>query len=151
MLAGAQTAVSPVLNPAAYISVNKVLQNDVMGVAAAYPSADGLVNMGDGKAAVDIAAIRNRPMMIGRERTLDDYFADSVTNIGLKGEQAQTNLASQNALMADLRNLRDSVSGVNIDEELADIMKFQHGYNAAAKYVTVVDEMLDTIINRLGV
>ena len=82
---------------------------------------------------------------------MDDYFADSVTNIGLKGEQAQTNLASQNALMADLRNLRDSVSGVNIDEELADIMKFQHGYNAAAKYVTVVDEMLDTIINRLGV
>lgn len=151
VLAGAQTAVSPVLNPAAYISVNKVLQNDVMGVAAAYPSVDGLVNMGDGKAAVDIAAIRNWPMMIGRERTLDDYFADSVTNIGLKGEQAQTNLASQNALMADLRNLRDSVSGVNIDEELADIMKFQHGYNAAAKYVTVVDEMLDTIINRLGV
>ena len=151
VLATQQTSVSPVINPAAYISVNKVLKNDVMGVAAAYPTVAGMVNLGDGKAAVDIAAIRNTPMMIGRERTLDDYFADSVTNIGLKGEQALTNLESQNALMADLRNLRDSISGVNIDEELADIMKFQHGYNAAAKYVTVVDEMLDTIINRLGV
>ncbi len=151
VLATQQTSVSPVINPAAYISVNKVLKNDVMGVVAAYPTVAGMVNLGDGKAAVDIAAIRNTPMMIGRERTLDDYFADSVTNIGLKGEQALTNLESQNALMADLRNLRDSISGVNIDEELADIMKFQHGYNAAAKYVTVVDEMLDTIINRLGV
>ena len=89
--------------------------------------------------------------MIGRERTLDDYFADSVTNVGLMGEQAETNLMSQRAIMDDLRGLRDSISGVNIDEELADIMKFQHGYNAAAKFVTVIDEMIDTVINRLGV
>ena len=67
------------------------------------------------------------------------------------GEQAETNMLSQYAVMDDLRSLRDSISGVNIDEELADIMKFQHGYNAAAKYVTVVDSMLDTIINRLKV
>ena len=67
------------------------------------------------------------------------------------GEQAETNLMSQRAIMDDLRGLRDSISGVNIDEELADIMKFQHGYNAAAKFVTVIDEMIDTVINRLGV
>ncbi|MBQ3824550.1 MAG: flagellar hook-associated protein FlgK, partial [Spirochaetaceae bacterium] len=72
-------------------------------------------------------------------------------NVGLKGEQAANNAASQNAIMGDLRSLRDSISGVNIDEELADIIKFQHGYNAAAKLVTVMDSMIDTIINRLGV
>ena len=38
-----------------------------------------------------------------------------------------------------------------IDEELADIIKFQHGYNAAARFVSVMDELLDTVINRLGV
>ena len=43
------------------------------------------------------------------------------------------------------------ISGVNIDEELAEIMKFQHGYNAAAKFITVWDSLVDTIINRLGV
>ena len=53
--------------------------------------------------------------------------------------------------MNALLTLRDSISGVNIDEELADIIKFQHGYNAAAKFVTVWDSLLDTIINRLGV
>ena len=84
-------------------------------------------------------------------RPIDDYFADTITNVGLKGEQAQNQLATQNKIMGDLRDLRDSISGVNIDEELADIIKFQHGYNVAAKFISVQDELLDTLINRLGV
>ena len=150
-LAGAQFAVSPVLNPAGYIEVNQALKNDVMSVAAAYKDNSGNVNAGDGRAAVEIAAIRNTKVMIGHERTFDDYFADSVTNVGLKGEQAENMHLSHSAVMEDLRSLRDSISRVNIDEELADIIKFQHGYNAAAKFVTVWDSLLDTIINRLGV
>ena len=150
-LAGAQFAVSPVLNPAGYIEVNQALKNDVMSVAAAYKDNSGNVNAGDGRAAVEIAAIRNTKVMIGHERTFDDYFADSVTNVGLKGEQAENMHLSHSAVMEDLRSLRDSISGVNIDEELADIIKFQHGYKAAAKFVTVWDSLLDTIINRLGV
>lgn len=150
-LAGAQFAVSPVLNPAGYIEVNNVIKNDVKSVAAAFRDDSGNVNAGDGRAAVEIASIRNTKVMIGHERTLDDYFADSVTNVGLKGEQAENNLNSHMAVMNDLRSMRDSISGVNIDEELSDIIKFQHGYNAAAKFVTVWDSLIDTVINRLGV
>lgn len=146
----AQFSVSPVNNPSAYIAINQAIKNDVLSVAAGYAE-NGTVQNGDARAAVDIASIRNSQVMIGRSRTFDDYFAESVTNVGLKGEQAETNLASQTAIMSDLRTMRDSVSGVNIDEELADIIKFQHGYNAAAKFVTVMDELLDTVINRLGV
>ncbi len=150
-LNGAQFAVSPVLNPAGYIEVNQAIKNDVLSVAAAFKDLSGNVNSGDARAAVEIASIRNTKVMIGHERTFDDYFADSVTNVGLKGEQAEMNLNSHMAMMNDLRSLRDSISGVNIDEELADIIKFQHGYNAAAKFVTVWDSLLDTVINRLGV
>ena len=144
-------AVAPVLNPAGYIEVNEAIKGDVLSVAAAYPNTQGKSMIGDGRAAVEIASIRNTNVMIGKDRTFDDYFANSVTNVGLKGEQAEMNMLSQNAIMDDLRNLRDSISGVNIDEELAEIIKFQHGYNAAAKFVSVIDEMLDTVINRLGV
>ncbi|MCI1209331.1 MAG: flagellar hook-associated protein FlgK [Treponema sp.] len=150
-LDGAQFAVAPVMNPSDYIAVNDEIEKDTASVAAGFPSGTGTIMPGDGRAAVEIAALRNTPVMIGEQRTLDDYFADSVTNAGLKGEQAQTNLKSQTAVMADLTDLRDSISGVNIDEELSDIIKFQHGYNAAAKFVTVIDEMLDTVINKLGV
>lgn len=151
VLAGAQFAVSPVLNPSAYIEVNGLIQNDVSSVAAAFKNFQGFAEPSDGRAAVEMAAIRNTKIMIGSQRTFDDYFADTITNVGLKGEQAQNQLATQNKIMCDLRDLRDSISGVNIDEELADIIKFQHGYNVAAKFISVQDELLDTLINRLGV
>ena len=150
-LDGAQFAVSPVMSPADYMEVNPAVTGDVRSVAAAFANTIGDADPGDARAAVEIAAMRNTKVMIGTGRTFDDYFAESVTNVGLKGEQAQNQLASQNKIMDDLRSLRDSISGVNIDEELADIIKFQHGYNAAAKFVTVQDELLDTLINRLGV
>lgn len=149
--ANAEFSVAPLANPSAYIEVNSLIKNDIKNLAAGYTDSTGRVNAGDGRAAVEIASIRNTNVMIGSMKTFDDYFADSVTNVGLKGEQAETNLFSQNAIMGDLRNLRDSISGVNIDEELAEIMKFQHGYNAAAKFITVWDSLLDTVINRLGV
>ncbi len=151
LAAGTQFGISPVYNPSAYITINSAIQNDVQNVAAGFLSPSGDVFAGDGRAAVEIAAIRNTSVMVGSMRTFDDFFADSVTNVGLKGEQAETNHLSQAAIMDDLRNMRESISGVNIDEELAEIMKFQHGYNAAAKFITVWDSLIDTIINRLGV
>ncbi len=149
VLAEAQFSVSPVLNPAEYVAVNERLHSDVSSVAAAFADSRGTVEAGDARAAVEIASLRNTKVMIGSSRTFDDYFAERVTTVGLRGEQAQNMLDSQNKIMGDLRNLRDSISGVNIDEELADIIKFQHGYNAAAKFITVQDSLLDTLINRI--
>lgn len=145
-LANAQYTVSPVMNPAGYMAVNTAIKNDVLSVAAANRGADGRVEIGDNSAAVAIAGLRNSEIMVGESKTFDDYFADSVTSVGLKGEQAELNYENQVAIMDDLRSLRDSVSGVNIDEELADIIKFQQGYNIAAKLVSVMDELLDTVI-----
>jgi flagellar hook-associated protein 1 FlgK len=53
--------------------------------------------------------------------------------------------------MKQLREKRESISGVNIDEELAAMIKYQHGYSAAARFITTVNSMLDTVINRMGV
>ncbi len=150
-LASSNFSVAPIMNPAEYVEVNSRIISDKQCVAAAFPNGQGFADAADARAAVEIAAIRNTKVMIGGQRTFDDYFADTVTEIGLKGEQSANQLASQNAIMNDLRDLRDSISGVNIDEELADIIKFQHGYNAAAKFISVQDELLDTLINRLKV
>lgn len=146
-----QFSTTPQVNPSAYFAVNDAILRDVNSVGAGFPTAWGMVAAGDSRAAVEIAAMRNTPVMIGHKRTFDDYFADVTTNVALKGEQAETQTLNQNAIMADLRDLRDSISGVNVDEELADIMKFQHGYNAAASFIRTWDEMIDTVINRLGV
>lgn len=148
---GNKYAVSPIAHPSGWMEISKAVKSDPLTIAAGFADDDGTLQIGDNRAAASIASIRNTPVMVGNTRTFDDFFADAVTNIGLKGEQAERALATQNAIMADLRNARDAISGVNIDEELSDIIKFQHGYNAAAKFISTVDEMLDTIINRLGV
>lgn len=146
-----QFAVAPIAHPSGWMEINPLISGDVQTIAAGFADSEGTVHPGDNRAALAIAAIRNTAVMVGDTRTFDDYFADAVTNIGLKGEQAQRSLETHIAIMQELKGLRDSISGVNIDEELSDIIKFQHGYNAAAKFISTIDEMLDTIINRLKV
>ncbi|HKL87269.1 MAG TPA: flagellar hook-associated protein FlgK [Treponemataceae bacterium] len=152
-LAGGQLqfAVAPIAHPSGWMEINPLIPGDVQTIAAGFADSTGTVNPGDNRAALAIAAIRNTSVMVGDMRTFDDYFADAVTNIGLKGEQAQRSLETHVAIMEELKGLRDSISGVNIDEELSDIIKFQHGYNAAAKFISTIDQMLDTVINRLKV
>jgi flagellar hook-associated protein 1 FlgK len=148
---GLSWAVSPIAHPAGWMEINEAIKGDVQTIAAGFPERDGTVLAGDNRAALAIAAIRNTAVMVGDTRTFDDFFADAVTNIGLKGEQAGRALETQVSILKELKDMRDSVSGVNVDEELADIIKFQHGYNAAAKFIATLDEMLDTVINRMGV
>jgi flagellar hook-associated protein 1 FlgK len=87
--------------------------------------------------------------MVGQLSTFDDYFADSVGRMGLLGEQSERALATENLIMKQLHEMRQSISGVNIDEELANMIRYQHGYNAAARFVSTVNSMLDVLM-RLG-
>ena len=57
--------------------------------------------------------------------------------------------SNQEAMVQDIDNKRLSISGVSSDEELTNLIKFQHAYNAAARYINVVDEMLEHIVTRL--
>jgi flagellar hook-associated protein 1 FlgK len=87
---------------------------------------------------------------VGKLSTFDDYFADSVGRMGLLGEQSRDALATENIVMKNLHDLRQSISGVNVDEELQNMIRYQHGYNAAARFISTVNSMLDTLM-RLGV
>jgi flagellar hook-associated protein 1 FlgK len=144
-------SVAPLQNPSGWIEMNEEVVNNPASIAAGFPGAQGEVDPGDGGAAQEIAALRNNPVMVGQTSTFDDYFADSVAEIGLKGEEAERALETQDTIMKDLTDMRQSISGVNIDEEVAQMIKFQHGYTAAARFVTTMDEMLNVIINRMGV
>ena len=143
--------VAPIAHPSGWIEVNPALLKDPLSVAAGFGENGRPANPGNGEAAMAIASIRNSEVMVGQYRTFDDYFAVSVGRIGLLGEQSQIALETQNQLMKQLNEMRQSVSGVSVDEELSNMIKYQHGYAAAARFITVVNSMLDTIINRMGV
>jgi flagellar hook-associated protein 1 FlgK len=144
-------AVAPIVHPSAWIELNPVVKKDTQAVAAGFGVDGRAANPGNGEAALAIAALRNNPVMVGRADTFDDYFAAAVARVGLMGEQSGRALESQNLIMKQLRDLRSATSGVNIDEELSQMIKYQHGYAAAARFITTVNDMLDTIINRMGV
>lgn len=148
---GLDYSVAPLAHPAGWIGVNEDLLREPASIAASLGTAGRPGNPGDGSAALQIAAIRSQPVQVGQISSFDDYFADAVAGVALKGSEAELALATQNAIMKDLRDTRASISGVNIDEEIAQMIKFQHGYSAAARFVSEVDKMLDTIINRMGV
>ena len=148
---GLEFSVAPLGHPSSWIGVNQDLLQQPASIAASLGVAGRPGNPGDGSAALSIAAMRNTPVMVGQVYSFDDYFADTVANVALRGEESARALATQEAIMKDLRDTRASISGVNIDEEIAEMIKYQHGYSAAARFITEVDEMLDTIINRMGV
>jgi flagellar hook-associated protein 1 FlgK len=143
--------VAPVAHPSGWIEVNPAILKDPGSVAAGFGMNNRPANPGNGEAAMAIAALRNTAVMVGQLGTFDDYFADAVGRIGLLGEQSNRALETQNLIMKQLKDMRESISGVNVDEELAAMIKYQHGYAAAARFITTVNSMLDTIINRMGV
>jgi flagellar hook-associated protein 1 FlgK len=150
-LRGTEFSTTPIAHPSGWIEVNAALLKDATSVAAGFGENGRAANPGSGEAALAIAAIRNTDVMVGKLGSFDDYFADAVGRVGLLGEQSGRMLETQNLVMKQLNDMRQSVSGVNMDEELANMLKYQHGYEAAARFINTVNSMLDTIINRLGV
>ena len=147
---GVDFATAPLTHPAGWLEVSSEIKSDVGSIAAGFGENGRPAGAGDGSTALAIAALRTQSVMVGSLRTFDDHFAEAVARVGLSGERAQSASATHDRIGKELRDLRQSMSGVNMDEELANMIKFQHGYAAAAKFVTRVDSMLDTIINRLG-
>ncbi|MDR0708213.1 MAG: flagellar hook-associated protein FlgK [Treponema sp.] len=147
----ADFSTAPIAHPAGWIEVNSALVKDPASVAAGFGENGRAANPGNGEAALAVAALRNTDVMVGKQGSFDDYFADAVGRIGILGEQSGRMLETQNLIMKQLNDMRQSVSGVNIDEELANMLKYQHGYEAAARYINTVNSLLDVLINRLGV
>jgi flagellar hook-associated protein 1 FlgK len=146
---GGEYSTAPVAHPSGWVEVNPVLRRETASVASGYGENGRQANPGNGEAALAIAAIRNTVVTVGRLGTFDDYFADSAGRIGLLGEQSGRALETESQVMKQLYDMRQSVAGVNMDEELANMIKYQHGYQAAARFVTTVNSMLD-ILMRLG-
>ncbi len=82
--------------------------------------------------------------------TFSDYFAQSVTDLGQSLSSANARVNDQSNIEQLVRGQRDSISGVSLDEEMADLVKFQRAYQASARVFSVVDDLLDTLVNRLG-
>jgi flagellar hook-associated protein 1 FlgK len=85
------------------------------------------------------------------ETSIREYYASLIGTIGAKGETATQMKNQMETVQAHIGNARMSTSAVSLDEEITNMIKFQHAYNAAARNMTVVDELLEVVINRMGI
>ena len=85
--------------------------------------------------------------MGGGTATYDDFYRALVTDVGNQVQSAIGYADHQSVMVESLENYRDSISGVSLDEEMLNLIKFQHAYDAAAKLVSTVDEMIETVMN----
>jgi flagellar hook-associated protein 1 FlgK len=81
--------------------------------------------------------------------TMGEYIGALVADLGEKTSAAKIKFEGQTKLIANLDQRRESVCGVSLDEEMTNMVRFQHGYNAAARIISTMDQMLDVIVNKL--
>lgn len=83
-------------------------------------------------------------------QTWENYYSSIITSVGSISETATRDMQNADVLVEMARGRRDQVSGVSMDEEMSNMLRFQHAYNASARVMTAMDEALDMIINRMG-
>lgn len=88
--------------------------------------------------------------VLGEGISLDNYYNSLVAALGVQSQKAQTFAKNQQVLVNQITNWRESVAGVNMDEEMTNMIRFQKGYSAASRVITAMDEMLDKLINGTG-
>jgi flagellar hook-associated protein 1 FlgK len=81
-----------------------------------------------------------------RIETLNEFYEELVAEVGLLTEEANESQEFSQTLVDELGKLRDSVSGVNLDEEMTELLQIQRAYEAAAKLITTADEMLQSLL-----
>jgi flagellar hook-associated protein 1 FlgK len=141
------------------IYINSVIQEDVSKIAAS--KEDEIFLEGNGDIALKIAQFKdvyleyNAANQVLHNNTTSGntkigmFYQSLITELGSASNEAEKKVNNQQTLVNQTTRRRESTMGVSLDEEAANIVLFQHAFNANAKVISVLDEMLNTIINGL--
>lgn len=140
-----------IINPAADASLTMAVHGNI--ITDTNKVAAGLTtNQGDGDNALRIAQSQNSMTMnrvtlaASGTATFAQYYNSLVGEAGVAAKNANSAVNQQEAINTQIENRREQVGGVALDEEMVNLIKFQHAYQASARLVTIVDTMLQTLI-----
>ena len=134
------------------IEISSQIATDRSRINAGHINGDGEANQGDNLTAKAIAGLEDKDVEINTRsggtfvQALPEFFSSLVTTVGADTASADFSHQYQQALAQDLDARQQSVAGVNLDEEMSNLMRFQHSYTAAAKLISVADEMYQTLL-----
>ena len=127
---------------AADIALSLEVSQDEGKIAA---SADGSV--GNGEIALSIFNLQNELVMNGESDTLNGFYASLAADVGALKQAAESELMQSEVALGQLENWKASAEGVSLDEEMANLIRYQHAYTAIAQYMSAIDEMLGVILS----
>lgn len=106
--------------------------------------------IGDNRNMLNIGQLPNQALLDGETATLNDAVGTLVSQAGINGREAARGVAAQTTLLEQAESRVLEVSGVNLDEEAANLLQFQQSYQAAAQMIAVADTLFATILNAIG-
>ncbi|MCK5687201.1 flagellar hook-associated protein FlgK [bacterium] len=137
-----------------YLRVDERIQLDTDAIAASAGEfkpgglIPELVSVGNNEGAIALIDTKDSVKINGK--TISDFFSSMVGDIGVESLNAHTSLERQELVSDQLEKTRMGKMGVSLDEEMTNMMQFQRAFQAAAKFISTIDEMIDILINRLG-
>ncbi len=132
---------SPATTGAGDIALHPAVLNSLDAIAA---SRDGSV--GNGDVALQISRLKDQPSINQGTESINSFFRGIVTALGLDIQSGTSTVENLEQFVQVLEMRRESVSGVSLDEEMADLIRFQRAYQASARLVNVVDELMQTVL-----
>lgn len=125
------------------IKLNDSILTDVGRIAAgAEPNAAG-----DNRIANIISSIQFKKVMNRGTNTIGDFYSSIVGQVGIETQRTRAGAEAQKTSLDQLKNIRESISGVSLDEETTKMIEFQKNYDASARLIRTADEMMDTVLN----
>jgi len=128
------------------LTISKDIETDLDKISAS-ATAEGAP--GDGGNALKIAEVRHNTGLYAWGSP-DDFLKSLVSNLGVDAQDAIRNENNEAVLLKQIDFNRQGIMGVSLDEEMTNMVKFQQSYNACARLMNVMDEMIDLVVNRLG-
>ena len=126
----------------AFISLDAAISSDYNNIVG------GLIaEPGDNRAANLIAALRDTPVLNGGTDTFQEYYGGMIGTVGIAAENAANSVKQSEAVLNQMEQYRESVIGVSIEEEMANLMRYQEAYQAAARMINAVSEMMAVLEN----
>ncbi|MES2626065.1 MAG: flagellar hook-associated protein FlgK [Pseudomonadota bacterium] len=104
---------------------------------------------GDNSNALQLAALKTKPTINGTQ-TLQNFYGSIVAQVGVSSRQADANLTVEASLLQQAEQYRENVSGVNLDEEAANMLRYQQAYQASAQIIKIANDVFATLMNSLG-
>ncbi|MGB9682850.1 MAG: flagellar hook-associated protein FlgK [bacterium] len=139
------------LDPTKGIVANNIkLNDDIVKSPEKIAAASTIDSPGDGSNALGLSNISNE-FLIDNSFTVGDYWASQVGALGIISQRANWMSENQKVLVDALIKRRESTSGVSLDEEMVNMIRYQNAFSAASRILTVIDEMLSTLIEKTGV